>query len=647
MKFKKILSLSLLTPVAITAPFVVASCSESLPYGDTTKGEQSEILQSDEAKLLVLDNWLTSTYTSLYSSYIKPNASKDDKLKISNTLSYYLNNLSWPTNDNSTNLDDFASDTIFSSDDKTKFETLVKDAYKFYISYMSTVSTSDNSSPSTYFKIKKYDWIKSEFSTIIPIKDGEKEITLADIDLGVNYTGCDDLGQVIENDFKVLMLTRGTEVYQNVMKMLLSEMYFIHSTEELVKNGTNFNKLTKKVNSVNYINTMAYVGEEHDFSTYLLKKYLVENSPQFKWTYSSSDYSTSIALPSVISTLLEFNNIKTTKETSLKDVLSPNSNESEANSISNLQAFGGLELSASTSSDDSSEDSSTSSPKDGDLSVDLNNIKSFGSIKAGLFDDESNKLFSFTELEAIKKAFELNKTLSTKLMIPQIKILESSKNKKSHSISFNDLDVKWGDTIGNVNADEKAFINGDQKLIINSITYTPENSNNKEITIDFTYEFKNNGNTYSFDYSYVYSDWWDSDKEETNPFINAYIFDGDSSSVGIKIFNSSSEATGISYYLRILPIFEKVSQLPIGENSQWYMQGKFTFNGTPWETEKEQRKLAYWFVLSDSNLYAKIQNFYLFNDFNVEGNVDELTSLISSLGLSKKTTSDRQTEGII
>ena len=52
-------------------------------------------------------------------------------------------------------------------------------------------------------------------------------------------------------------------------------------------------------------------------------------------------------------------------------------------------------------------------------------------------------------------------------------------------------------------------------------------------------------------------------------------------------------------------------------------------------------------MLSDSNLYSKIQDFYLFNNFNVTGNTSELSQQISNLGLNKKTDADRRKEGII
>ena len=52
-------------------------------------------------------------------------------------------------------------------------------------------------------------------------------------------------------------------------------------------------------------------------------------------------------------------------------------------------------------------------------------------------------------------------------------------------------------------------------------------------------------------------------------------------------------------------------------------------------------------LLSDSNLFTNIQDFYLFNNYNVEAKSYEISSLVSSLGLTKKTDNDRRDAGII
>lgn len=647
MKLKKLISLSLIAPTALVSPFIVSSCSEALPEGDTTKGEQTDLLESNESKILVLDSWLTSTYTAIYASTIKKDATLEIQAKIKNSLEYYLTNFAWPSSG-----DKYASETELTSGERETFINSLKEAYKFYISYMSTIQTSSNASPSTYFKIQKFEWIKNQYTTIVPVTNREgKILSISDINFGIGYTGCGPDGSIIEDDFKVLMATRGSLVYQNVLKMLLSEMYFLHSTENFVKNGTNFNSLTSKINTVNYINTMAYVGENNDFSTYLLKKYLVEFSPVFKWSYSSSDYSALLSDSSIVSTISQFNNIKTTKESTIADTLVINSNESQKNNISKIQAFDSLLfLGAKQDNNDgegNEESTNSNEPKEGDLSINTEEIKTFGESKLGLWDPESKKTFSFTEIEAIKKAFETNKT-GQSLSIPSIVIKEQSGWKTSHSIEFDDLAVSWtGDNSSTtVDGETQTFKYGNQELKINSISYLPDKSNEKSITIDFTYSFTATSK-YSFNYSFNYSNWWNNESEEVNKFKNPYIFSGDPNSIGIKLFNDLSEPLGISYYMRILPLFKKESAIPIGSNAEWYMRGKFTFEGTKWNSIEQQKRLAYWFVLSDSSLYNKIQDFYLFNNFNIEGNISEMETIINDLGLTKKTDLDRENEGII
>lgn len=131
----------------------------------------------------------------------------------------------------------------------------------------------------------------------------------------------------------------------------------------------------------------------------------------------------------------------------------------------------------------------------------------------------------------------------------------------------------------------------------------------------------------------------------SNPFSQINYFNQDPKSIGIKIFNDNGESTGISYYLRILPIFNKTGQIYIGNDI--YMIGKFSFDKTPWNTEEQKRKLIYLLMLSDSNLYKTIQDFYLFNGYYLENVSSDLNSIINELGLSKKTDDDRKAQGII
>lgn len=637
----------------ISSPFLTTSCA-TLPTGDINRPSQIELLSSESAKITLMDNWLTSTFTSLYANHI---AQSNDNLEtisnIRNTLNYYLLNLSWPPASNAPSSfankqEKIDSNVIYGTltqEQKTAFENLVKGAYKFYISFKSTIAETNEetkTNPLVYFIEKANSWKSQEYNTIIPIystADANTLLTIQDFNPGLKYTGLDTSNQLIENDFKILMSTRGTLIYQNVLKLLIGEMYFLHSTKQLIENGTNYNKMISKMTYVDYINTQAYVGLNNDFSTYMFKKYMIENSPQLLWSYSAEDYTTAVSPSSIVSTIAEFNNLSVTKDTQLSTTLAPESTENTNNEISKLQAFNSCQFNANTDSK-------------GDLSSNIDNLKMFGDNKGGLFDSKTNMLFSFTELNAIKEILKYNSNSSntSKLSIPSINIKTASNSKKSHSITISDLEVVWDNQ--NLTPNNNVFTlttnnNLTQELKINSISYLPDKGEEKEINIVFTYSFQNGTSStkHSFDYNFTISNWGNKDSSQENIFSKQYQFSGSESQVGIKIFDNST-SLGISYYLRFLPLWQSNGSILIG-NNKWYSKGYWTFENTPWNTLDKQQKLVYFFVLSDSNLFTNIQNFYLFNNYNVEANSYEISSLISSLGLNKKTDDDRRKEGII
>lgn len=629
---KKLFLNSLITASAVATPIVVSSCN--LPEGDINRGQQGDLISSDAAKNTVLDSWLTTTFTSLYVQSTYPNTSTFGQLK--ETYMYYLDNLAWPDTTSPENANMYQD---IAQDKKTEFENLIKEAYKFYISFKSTIKESGEKpiSPNAYFLTKAKNWQKDELNTIIPIKDQSgKLLTINDFNPSLRYTGLDASNQIIENDFKILMQTRGTLTYQNVMKLLLTEMYFLKNNRKLIENGTDYRK-SLRGNTVISNNYRSYVDGE-DFSTFTLKKYLVESSPQLTWSYAAEDYSSTTTSASIISTLLEFNNLSVTKETTLGSIIAPNSIETEANSITKLQAYNKFELSSSSDN--------------GDLSNTLDNIKMYGDSKIGLLDNDKKLLFSFSELNAIKEARTYNKTNNNALMIPSINIGERGKNKNAYAVEISDLDISWGGASSTTSTENTfTYTNGNvtQTLIINSISFLPTNGNKKILNIGFTYKFKTgstgqNNTEHSFDHNFEISNWGKNDSSQSNPFMNAFYFTGAPEQVGIKIFNDSA-STGITYYLRVLPIFKRKGSTPI--QSDRYMVGTWSFENTPWNTDDARKKLAYFFALSDENLYAKIQNFYLFNNFDYAGNASELKTIISSLNLTKKTHTDRLNEGIV
>lgn len=629
---KKLLFNSLITVSAVAAPIIVSSCN--LPEGDINRGQQGDLLSSDAAKNTVLDSWLTTTFTSLYVQSTYPGTSSFNKLK--ETYMYYLDNLAWPDTTSTGNGNKYQE---IEQNKKTEFENLLKEAYKFYISFKSTIKESGEKpiSPNVYFLTKVNSWQSDELNTIKPIKDQNgKLLTINDFNPGVRYTGLDSSNQIKENDYKILMQTRGTLTYQNVMKLLLTEMYFLKNNKKLIENGTDYRK-SLRGNTITSNNYRSYVDGEN-FSTFTLKKYLVESSPQLTWSYAPEDYNSTATSASIISTLLEFNNLSVTKDTMLGSIIAPNSNETEINSITKLQAYNKFEL--STTSDN------------GDLSNALDNIKMYGDNKIGLLDNDKKLLFTFSELNAIKEARNYNKNNNNALMIPSINISERGKNKNAYAIEISDLDISWGGVSSTSSKDNTfTYTNGSitQTLIINSISFLPANGNKKILNIGFTYKFNTNisgqpNTDYSFDHNFEISNWGKSDSSQSNPFMNAFYFTGTPEQVGIKIFNDST-STGITYYLRILPIFQRKGSTPI--QSDRYMVGTWSFENTPWNTYEEQKKLAYFLALADGNLYTKIQNFYLFNNFDYAGNVSELKTIISSLNLTKKTHTDRLNEGIV
>lgn len=627
-KFKKLSTISLFS-LAFLTPLAVSSCSD-MPTGQINKPSQVEELKTDSAKVAILDSWLSRTFSSLMAKKIVNNQNDNVKeMKVTNTILYYLDYLKFPDSSSKQQLLDGSQvDVVAKSEFTNEFDTLekeIKNAFKFYISFKSTIGDADNATPSLYFIKKSIEWTKEKYETS-SAADGKK---IYDFKPEINY-GKD--GNFTDEEFKILMATRGTKIFQDILKMMLTKIYFLDNDEQMIKNGTNFNKMINEKFSLNYYNTLALVegngnSTANNYKNYMFKKYLIDNSPSFQWSYTSEDYSNKTTLESKISTLRQFNNLKSTKEASLNEIIAPASNETNANSLITLQAFNSL---LNSSSEDNTND----------LSNDIEVIKTYGYTKQGLLNNDNKTLMSFSDFETIKKAIEYNKTNTTKLAIPSINIKDSSRNSNVTQIDISSIEVKWNSGTTTSKGDG-VFENGNQKMTINSVSFEPTKDEQK-IVVSFTYEFDGNKLNYSFNIL----NWKSDGTNETNPFKNEYQFTGDSNQVGINIFDKDGNSTGITYYLRILPIFERVSTRAIGSESKNYLIGNFTFKNTPWDNEENQTKLAYFFSLTNSDLYTQIQNFYLFNNFNIDNAISDL-SIISELGLTKKTDNDRKQEGII
>ncbi|MBR3832172.1 MAG: hypothetical protein IKJ72_00880, partial [Mycoplasmataceae bacterium] len=188
------------TSLSIFSPIIASSCSEA-PVGQINKEQQVEMLNSEAAKITLLDSWLTSTFSSLYAENIKSSNSLSEQKLVENTIRYYFDYLSWPTTNSgklvgSDETINFADNVLFSESEKQKFVTLVQEAYLFYINFMSTIqpqssdSSTSTTSPSVYLKLKSLEWQKNKYKTLITIEDNNNKIlTINDFNPSLNYTG--------------------------------------------------------------------------------------------------------------------------------------------------------------------------------------------------------------------------------------------------------------------------------------------------------------------------------------------------------------------------------------------------------------------------------------------------------------------------
>ena len=71
------------TSLSIFSPIIASSCSE-VPVGQINKEQQVEMLNSEAAKITLLDSWLTSTFSSLYAENIKSSNSLSEQKLVEN-----------------------------------------------------------------------------------------------------------------------------------------------------------------------------------------------------------------------------------------------------------------------------------------------------------------------------------------------------------------------------------------------------------------------------------------------------------------------------------------------------------------------------------------------------------------------------------
>ena len=191
-----------------------------------------------------------------------------------------------------------------------------------------------------------------------------------------------------------------------------------------------------------------------------------------------------------------------------------------------------------------------------------------------------------------------------------------------------------------------------------------DNNSEQRLKLSLKYKFEDpsaNAQAPKIQYELNYSfdlTWTTSSQTVSSLFKDEYRFDNSNPEID-KLFPESmnSQREGkldFRYILRPLPIFESDGK-SVEIDKQAHMTGKFSLENTIWTsntatdgTKDDSAKIGLinWFILSDDNLWKTIQDFYLFNNYNIEAQNSEFSGVISELGLNKKTDQDRKNAGI-
>lgn len=629
-------SLSVLSPIVITPAII--SCSYNV-YGQLSRPEQIEMLNDAKSKDVVFNNWLTDTFTSLYMKHILKQNDKKKGEDIRNFL-FYLDGKNQP------------SLSALNETEKNDLAKIIYRAYKFFVTYRSSISTSDSqqdssdvisSTTSTYFPQKVLEWQKNKYAT----ENGESLDELSTlVNTGVLKTMEIDKWKE-DKIFKLIFTAHGTEIYTNVLKMLIAEIYFLNSSEEEIKLGTDYNKQTKNELSIEWYRANTFNIKE---STYFLTKYLVEKNPQFKWSYSSDN----ATFNNNISSISDFNNLMGPTKKTINEFVAPFSNDTFNNgseqSLSEIRGFSNFELNSTVT--------------DGDLSNNIDLMSTFSSFKSGVLNNENKFLYSFNELNAINAI--LSSKDSKKFYLPKISLDQDSITKKTvNTIEKTDIIMEGSNTSSKEGNTILKDSEKNQKWEITKISFAPQNIEkieNQKITISVKYTFDENGKNYEINYSFDIA--WNNTGIQSNLFNKQYYFDNKNdkptenqnlnqlNSLFPSVINSLVDGKlNISYILRPLPIFEwnweSAQTETIEFNKKAYMNGKWKLDNTIWNNIDKQKNLVHWFILNDTNLWKTIQDFYLFNNYDIDPSIIEIKQHVEALGLTKKTNSDRRNAGII
>ena len=658
---RKLLNMLAATSTLTIAPVVLVSCSFNIS-GNTSLSKPSQIeLIQKHGKTNVLNEWLLATFSTLYvDKILDPDGSfgKTKREEAIGEIANFLIYLKW--SDSTTNKE--AKKSPLSSNEQKEVEKVVYDAYKFLVIFRSSVSTGteDIPSPADYFVKKATEWKKDQITTV----DHESLIGFNPLP-GILPT---QSSWSSDDNFKLLFKAWGTGIFSDTLKILMGQMYFLHADEKEIKNGTDYNKQTRTKFNKNWLEATSFDVQD-DF--YFLNKYLVTKNPQFKWEKkedTASGYVTNIKDST------DFNNLMGPTKVTLDPFLAPITSDTIEFSTTKADSNKDAKLEALKGFTKLEYDSAIT---DGDLSVSMDNIKTFGFEKSGLLNtDNNNALVGFGALKAVQvaktKSGNGSSGSSKKYGLPSIKIKTSSLAKDVRKIKMDDLEMTFENqngSIDSVTGNLKLTGSDNQSWEVVKLSFLPQETGSEteqKINLSVKYKLKDDNQKdlmlpYSFDITWSRKD----ASSQTSPFEQQFMFSTDNEELN-KMFPTYIKSTNegkpdFSYILKPLPIFDTKDSQAIEIEKQAYMTGKFSLENTIWKstttTSKDGKakkrnddakiKLVNWFVLSDDGLWSQIQDFYLFNNYNIDAKNGEFSPIISELGLTKKTDKDRKDAGII
>ena len=654
---KKWLKLSVTAPLMLIAPTVLVSCSFNLSGNSSlNKNEQLELIKK-YGKINVLNEWLTATFSTLYVDKIIDPTGSFDKAKREQAIGEignFLIHLEWKTKDNNVI-------------DKTKQDELAKtvyDAYKFLVIFRSSISTGaeDIPTPANYFVNKAVTWKKDKITTV----DGES-LDKFNPTPGILPTQSNSENWKSDTDFQLIFKAWGTEIFSETLKLLMGQMYFLHVNDKEIKAGTDYNKQTRTKFNKNWLEATSFDVEDR---FYFLNKYLVTKNPQFKW--EKKDDTASTGYVRNIENSTDFNNLMGPTKKTMDPFLVPLTSDVMAHGTTNfaaatpdaklesLRGFTKLEYDSAIT--------------DGDLSTSMDTIKTFGYERSGLLNtDNNNALVGFEGLHAkqIIQPITTNKAQAaagnTQFKLPKITIKTSSLKKTVRTITMSDIEMTVNSKSATLESNgHLKLTDGNQSWEIVKLSFLPQETgadSEQKINLSVIYSSTEASKTFNLPYNFDLV--WttkDSGQIQSSLFQDVYNFDSTKPEIE-KMFpsliRSTTDAkTDFSYILKPLPIFETKDSKTIEIEKQAYMTGKFSLENTIWKSnatkdaskapdDSAKIKLINWFVLSDDNLWKTIQDFYLFNNYNIEAKNGEFSPIISELGLNKKTQQDRKDAGII